>query len=258
MLIIPSALPGVDYVINPYLGCGFGCKYCYAKFMARFVAGKHGLSDNVNNLQRSWGNWVIPKVDDVNNFGEELKKKLVKLQGKKVLLSSVTDPYQPKEAQFKLTRKILKTWLNIQPNAQLEILTRSALVLRDLDLLKKLVSQTQYMEVASLTVGVSISVIPEDRFRELEPYAPLPSVRVDILKTLKAAGINVYAFIAPVWPGEVKKLKILVTVLEKLEIKVRFIELLNRISRKQFRVEFSSDEINEIKRMGRYYKIIWH
>ncbi len=258
MLIIPSALPGVDYVINPYFGCGFGCKYCYARFMARFVAGKHGLSDNVNDLQRSWGNWVIPKVDDVNNFGEELKKKLVKLQGKKVLLSSVTDPYQPKEAQFKLTRKILKTWLNIQPNAQLEILTRSALILRDLDLLKEFVLRTQDMEVASLTVGVSISVIPEDRFRELEPYAPLPRVRVDVLKTLKSTGINVYAFIAPVWPGEVKQLKTITSMLQALNIPIYYVELLNKIARRSLDVKFGKREIAEIRKLKGIKRVIEH
>ncbi len=226
--------------------------------MAKFVAGKYGLSDNVNNLQRSWGNWVIPKVDDVNNFGQELKKKQKKLQGKKVLLSSVTDPYQPKEAQFKLTRKMLETWLNTQANVQLEILTRSALILRDLDLLKKLALQTQNIETAGLTVGVSISVIPKNRFREIEPYAPLPNVRINVLKTLKAAGINVYAFIAPVWPGEIEQLKELVSTLRAYSVPIYYIELLNKTARRYFKVEFSKREVVEIRRLEGVIRVIEH
>ena len=242
MLLTFSRLPGADFVINPYIGCGFGCKYCYAKFMAKFVAGKHGLSEDKKALQQQWGKWVVPKIKEVKNFENELLKMANKLAGRTILLSSVTDPYQPVEAKYKLTRKILRIWAKVAPkNANLEILTRSALILRDIDLFAK---------IKNLTIGMSISILPKNKFRKIEPYSPLIDVRIKTLHELKQAGLNVYAFVAPVWPSEVDKLIETLERLRKLGIPVQYIELLNKISRRQFNVDFSEEELETLQKIA--------
>ncbi len=242
MLLVPSKLPNSDYVINPYIGCAFGCKYCYAKFMAKFVSGKHGLPNDVKSLQKTWGTWLVPKINDVNNFNQELKIKLNKIKGKTILLSSVTDPYNPSEAKYKLTRTILKTWIKFNPNAKLEILTRSAMILRDLEILK---------QIKNFTVGISISVLPKPLFRKLEPKSPDIKTRIKIITLLKDAGINVYAFIAPVWPRQLQDLKSIVNKLKRFNIHIRYIELLNKMERRQYKTDFSNAELLEIKNMAK-------
>jgi len=211
--------------------------------MAKFVAGKHGLSKDYMSLQKDWGKWVVPKIEAVEAFENELSKMSARLAGKTTLLSSVTDPYQPAEAKYKLTQQILKTWAKVNPQcAKLEILTRSALVLRDIDLLAK---------INNLTIGMSISVLPKQNFREIEPYSPDIKVRINTLHKLKQVGINVYAFVAPVWPGEVKNLLQVVENLQKFKIPVKYIELLNKISCRQFKVDFSQEELEGLHKIAK-------
>ncbi len=110
-IITKSNLPGVDFVINPYIGCQHSCIYCYADFMKRFTG----------HINENWGDFVDVKVNAV----ETIKKP--KLENKNILMSSVTDPYQPVEVKYKITQQILEKLLPFQPN--LEILTKSSLVL---------------------------------------------------------------------------------------------------------------------------------
>ncbi|MGB9791566.1 MAG: hypothetical protein ACPLTR_03185 [Thermacetogeniaceae bacterium] len=88
-----SGIPGVDYCLNPYTGCGHGCVYCYASFMKKFCG-----------LDKRWGSFVQVKV----NFLEKLKKQVQRLKPGCVMVSSVTDPYQPVEGKYNLTRKSLQ------------------------------------------------------------------------------------------------------------------------------------------------------
>ena len=246
MLLTPSRLPGADFVINPYIGCGFGCKYCYAKFMAKYVAGRSGrcgLSADKKELQQQWGKWVVPKIKDVDNFESEIKRMSAKLTGKTTLLSSVTDPYQPAEVKYKLTRKVLEIWANYAPtDAKLEILTRSALILRDIDILR---------QIPNLLIGMSLSILPQDKFRQIEPYSPVLTARINTLIKLKQARLKVYAFVAPVWPGQVAQLQQVVQELKKHKIPVRFIELLNKIARRQFGGEFEQEEILKLRAISK-------
>ena len=87
-----------DYSLNPYVGCRFGCVYCYASFMGRFVGKK--ISD--------WGNYVFAKINAPKLLAEEIKKLKNKGRGKTIWLSSVTDPYQGLEVKYKLTRRCLE------------------------------------------------------------------------------------------------------------------------------------------------------
>jgi len=190
-----------DYVINPYTGCQHGCKYCYADFIRRF-----------QNIKDKWGDFVHVKI----NCPELLKVELEKNKSGHIWLSSVCDPYMPNEAKYKLTRKNLEIIVNSQYKDKftIEILTKSSLVKRDFDLLKKL----------NVEVGCSINSLNLSISRIIEPFASPPKERINALKEAKKQGIEVYGFISPVLPG--------ITNLEELFKELRFcsyiwVEILN-------------------------------
>lgn len=131
-LLTKSNLPASDYVINPYVGCPHGCKYCYACFMKRFT-----------NHSEEWGQFI-----DIKECSRAISKK--RLQGKTVFLSSVTDCYNPFEEKYECTRKILEQLTAI--DCELSIATKSKLILRDVDLLKK---------CKKLKVSMSVNTLDE-------------------------------------------------------------------------------------------------
>ena len=169
-----SGIPGVDYCINPYVGCFHGCRYCYATFMKRFTG-----------HTEAWGSFVDVKV----NSPEVLQRQLQRKARGRVMISSVTDAYQPIEAKYKLTRKCLEVLLEHQ--FPVDILTKSPLVLRDLDLIK---------EFKDIEVGVTVTTNDEKIRKVFEPKAPSITARINTLKKLHNNGINTYAFIGPVLP----------------------------------------------------------
>lgn len=170
-IMVKSAIPGSDFVINPYTGCMHGCVYCYARFMKRFTDHKE-----------LWGRFVDVKVN-----GPELVPE--KWKGGSILLSSVTDPYQPLEMKYEITRKILEKLVSFQPD--LCVLTKSDLVLRDVDILKRF---------RRCMVGFSVSVMDENIRREVEIGAPTVERRVDALRMLKESGLRNFLFISPILP----------------------------------------------------------
>src|SRR3990172_5539619 len=119
-ILTKSGIPGVDYCINPYVGCSHGCRYCYATFMKKYTG-----------HTEPWGSFVDVKI----NAPEILQKQLKRAKRGRVLISSVTDAYQPIESKYKLTRQCLEILL--QSQFPVDILTKSPLVLRDTDLIKK-------------------------------------------------------------------------------------------------------------------------
>lgn len=169
-----SGIPGVDYCINPYVGCFHGCRYCYATFMKRFTG-----------HTEAWGSFVDVKV----NSPEVLQRQLQRKARGRVMISSVTDAYQPIEAKYKLTRKCLEVLLQYQ--FPVDILTKSPLVLRDLDLIK---------EFKDIEVGVTVTTNDEKIRKVFEPKAPSITARINTLKKLHNNGINTYVFIGPVLP----------------------------------------------------------
>jgi len=190
-----------DYVINPYTGCEHGCRYCYADFMRRF-----------QNIKENWGDFVYAKI----NCPELLAQELEKNKPGHIWLSSVCDCYMPIESRFKLTRKILEIISNskFKNKFTIEILTKSALVRRDFDLLKKL----------NIELGMSINTINDDIARIIEPLASPPSLRIETLRLAKNNGIKVFGFISPVIPGITK----LNEIFSKLEfVDYVWVELLN-------------------------------
>ncbi|MHA2282429.1 MAG: radical SAM protein [Promethearchaeota archaeon] len=172
-IITKSNIPQIDFVINPYTGCQHGCIYCYAEFMIRFT----------NHKGDKWGEFLDIKQFELN------KIKPQKYGGKRILLSSVTDPYLPLEKKYQNTRKILENLVGT--DAEVTILTKSKLVVRDIDLFKKF---------KNIEVGISISTLNENFARVLERGASKPSDRFAAIKEIHENGIQTYIFISPFFP----------------------------------------------------------
>lgn len=173
-ILSKTGIPGFDYVINCYRGCSFGCFHCYASFMKKFTG-----------HNEKWGDFVDVKLNAV----ELIKKEIKRVNKGCVFLSSVTDPYVPVEAKFKLTRGVLECL--IDTDFEVTILTRSPLVTRDVDVFKRL---------KNVRVGLSIPTDREDIRKVFEPNATPISARIKALKTLKQEGIKTFGFIAPLLP----------------------------------------------------------
>lgn len=170
-LVTKSNLPASDYVINPYVGCPHGCRYCYACFMKRFT-----------NHSEEWGSFI-----DIKRCDRAISRK--KLQGKSVFLSSVTDCYNPYEEKYGSTRKILEQLVSI--DCELNISTKSNLILRDIDLLK---------QCKNLKVSVSVNTLDE-QFRKDMDNAISIAERLNTLKVLHESGVYSVLFMSPIFPG---------------------------------------------------------
>lgn len=193
-----SRISGIDYTINPYFGCEFGCIYCYADFMTRF-----SKNYSVHFPDLKWGEFVGVKI----NIHEKLRKEILKIESKIALfsdkrtrkpniwLSIVTDPYQPIEKKFKLTRKCLEVLAEFQyPTG---ILTRSPLVMRDIDL---------FVGFEDLEIGITITTDNENIRKIFEPKAPSIKSRIKTLEVLKKNNIKTFAFVGPILPMDAEKL----------------------------------------------------
>ncbi|NOY39388.1 MAG: radical SAM protein, partial [Nitrospirae bacterium] len=173
-----------DYTLNPYIGCQYGCSYCYARFMQRFSGHSEG-----------WGEFVDVKI----NAPELLEKEIKRKKAARVWISGVCDPYQPVEGRYKLTRRCLE--ILVENDWPVTIQTKSPLVLRDLDLLKR--SQ-------KLEVGFTVTTADEKTRKIFEPKAPPVEERIKALAVLHSEGVKTFAMIAPILPGAdglVEKLK---------------------------------------------------
>ncbi len=175
--LVRSKIPGVDFVINPFLGCAHGCRYCYAVFMRRYSR---------HHQKAPWGSFVEVKTNVVEVLRSEIRRKR---RPGRALLASVCDPYQPVERKYRLTRGCLEVLREY--GWGIDILTRSPLVTRDLDILRA---------TPQVSVGFSIPT-DDDRVRAvLEPHAPAIGARLKALRTLHEAGLNPWVFVAPMLP----------------------------------------------------------
>lgn len=170
-----SRLYPIDYSVNPYVGCSHGCAYCYARFMKKYA-----------KTNKPWGKFVHPKINAANVLVKEIRRK----KPGTLLLSSVCDPYQELEGKYELTRKILQV-LTKYNDFRIEILTKSDLILRDLEIIKK---------IKNIEVGFTISHFDEEFRRVFEPGTPSVERRFDSLETLAKNGVETYLFVAPVIP----------------------------------------------------------
>lgn len=162
---------GFDWTCNPYVGCTFGCTYCYAMFLPQ------------NRRPREdWGRWLQAK----GNAVERAQRQAAKVAGKAVYLSSVTDPYVPAERSLFLTRGILETLVPHQP--RLLVQTRGPLVVRDLDVLARF---------QAVRINISIPTDSEEIRKVFEAKAPLLERRWEALAEARAAGLSVGICVTP-------------------------------------------------------------
>jgi len=173
-LLNPSRL--ADYCINPYTGCSHGCVYCYADSITRRFS-KH---------KEPWGKFVDVKI----NAPEILRREILRKKKGDVFVSSLTDPYQPLEKKYELTRRCLEILL--RNNFSLWVQTKSSLVTRDVDLLKKFKNNCE--------VGFTITALDEDIRERFEPFSSSVKEKLDALKILKDNGIKTFVFFGPVLP----------------------------------------------------------
>lgn len=172
----PTPLPGIDYSINPYFGCEFKCVYCYSQMYFKLRAIKH-----------EWGNYVEAKV----YLPRILSRNLHKFKNNAIIgIGTYSDPYQPWESELKLTRRIIEILLR-RDDLKLSIETKSPLILRDLDVLKK----------GDVEIGFSITSLEEDYIKFFESHAPHPKARFKALKEMVRNGIDTWVFIAPIMPN---------------------------------------------------------
>ncbi|NHM27525.1 radical SAM protein [Desulfofundulus sp. TPOSR] len=174
-----TGIPGYRYCLNPYVGCSHGCRYCYADTVLRF-SGHSG----------KWGDFVAAKVNFPEVLGEELRRKR-NLSGR-IIFGTVTDAYQPAEEKFGLTRRSLEIFAEERPYAEIDLLTKSDIVVRDVDVLKKL---------KKCSIGFTVTTPDDKTASVLEPGAAPPSARLLAAKRLAEEGLHVWAFIAPILPG---------------------------------------------------------
>ena len=166
-----SNLPASDYVINPYVGCPHGCKYCYASFMKRFTGHKE-----------EWGAFI-----DVKRCTKPISKK--KLKGKTVFLASVTDCYNSFEEKYCITQSILKQLLDVE--CTVSISTKSSLILRDVELLK---------QFKDISVAMSINTLDESFKNDMDNASSIEA-RMKTLKVLHENGIHTVLFMSPIFPA---------------------------------------------------------
>jgi len=174
-ILTKSGIPAVDYAVNPYVGCQHGCVYCYAVFMKRFTGHRE-----------EWGQFVDVRV----NAPQVLARQLKRARPGNVSLGTVTDAYQPLERKYKLARGCLQA-LAPYDSFPTTVLTKSVLVLRDLNVLR---------EMKDIEVAFTITTLDESVRRVFEPHSsPVPQ-RIEALAHLHEAGIRTWVFFGPALP----------------------------------------------------------
>jgi DNA repair photolyase len=170
------------WTINPYRGCEFACKYCYARYTHEFME----MRDGVDFEQK-----IYVKQHAAALLRHDLRR--VK-PGESIALGTATDPYQPAERRYEVTRSILEEFSRHR-GFELGIITKSNLVVRDLELLIEVAKQNQ------LSIHVTITTLNTELARILEPRAPRPDLRLDAVRSLSSAGLRVGLSCSPVIPG---------------------------------------------------------
>ena len=170
------------WTVNPYRGCEFGCRYCYARYTHEYMELDGGDFES--------------KIFVKQNAGELMERDLSaeKIWGEHIAIGTATDPYQPAEREFGATRAILEKMAE-REGLSLSITTKSNQVVRDIELLQRISQRS------SLTVNMSITTLRTRLARMLEPRAPRPDLRMEAVQKLREAGISAGVFAMPILPG---------------------------------------------------------
>ena len=179
--LMGSSMP-FGWTVNPFRGCEFGCRYCYARPTHEYL----GHVDPAEFEER-----VYVKRGDETRLLDDLRR--ARSSGQEVAIGTATDPYQPAETRFEVTRGVLEVMARV-PGLRVGITTKSAAITRDLDLLRELARGSD------LWVNLSLISLDADLLRLLEPRAPRPDLRLRAMRALAGAGLHTRVFIMPVLP----------------------------------------------------------
>jgi DNA repair photolyase len=169
------------WTINPYRGCEFACKYCYARYTHEFME----MRDGIEFEQK-----IYAKQHAADLLRQELRK--VK-PGEDIALGTATDPYQPIEKKLEITRTILEE-IGRHSGLEVGIVTKSAMLARDIDVLREIGEHNR------ISVSFTVTTVDTELARILEPRAPRPDLRLECLRKLREAGIRAGVICAPVLP----------------------------------------------------------
>jgi DNA repair photolyase len=176
-----SARVPFGWTINPYRGCEFGCKYCYARYTHEFMELREP-----EQFERK----IFAKAFDAARFREELRALPV---GETIAIGTATDPYQPAERRYGVMRKMLEVFASLS-GFKLGITTKSDLIPRDIDLLKE-IARRHYIRVS-----MTVTTVDTELARLLEPMAPRPDLRLGAVRALANEGLRVVVGCSPVMP----------------------------------------------------------
>jgi DNA repair photolyase len=171
-----------QWSINPYRGCEFGCRYCYARYTHEFMDKPDPLAFEREIYVKQQAAWLLRQ--ELRQVGD----------GETIAIGTATDPYQPVERRAQVTRSLLEVIAERQ-GLQLGIVTKSTLIERDVDLLKRIAERNR------LTLHVTITTPDAGLARVLEPRAPRPDLRFRTVERLREAGLRVGILCSPLMPG---------------------------------------------------------
>ena len=201
---------GMDFwSLNPYVGCEFGCTYCYARFAHRYVVERAHHAGRLTDAQlrefRGAQGWeafeqrIFVKEQILGALDADLRRYARATHAGRsslapIVIGTATDPYQPAERRFRITRAVLGRLAHCE-GLSVGLITKSPLVARDADLLARIQQRND------LEVHVSLTTLDVELIRALEVRSPMPAVRLRALARLTAAGVNAGLLVAPVLPG---------------------------------------------------------
>ena len=177
-----SARMPFTWTINPYRGCEFACKYCYARYTHEFMEMRDGL-----DFERK----IYVKQHTAELLRHDLKR--VKA-GEDIAIGTATDPYQPAERRFEVTRAIMEE-LARHEGLSIGVVSKSTLMVRDIELFQRIAAKNDF------EINLTITTLDTHLARVLEPRAPRPDLRLEVIRKLAAAGVRAGVIVAPVMPG---------------------------------------------------------
>ena len=209
-MLNPPAQTGMDFwSLNPYVGCEFGCTYCYARYAHRYVVERAHDAGKLDDAEfrdfrgpHGWAAFekrVFVKEGILAALDRDLKRFFrsdspTVRQSDPIVIGTATDPYQPAERTFELTRSVLEQLARYE-GLSVGIITKSPLVARDADVLRRLARHND------IEILISLITVDVELIRAFEARSPMPAVRLRAVAKLAAAGLNVGLIVAPVLPG---------------------------------------------------------
>jgi DNA repair photolyase len=186
------------YSINPYRGCEFGCKYCYARYTHEFLLPEPISEVPVGAYEAPVQAWAIAFEHEIylkENAAWLLEQELKKINpADEIVIGTATDPYQPIERRVGITRSILEVFAK-QEGLRIGLITKSSLIMRDIDLLQQIAAKN------TLVLHLTITTADAELARKLEPRAPRPDLRFAAVKKLREAGLTAGVLCSPLLPG---------------------------------------------------------